>query len=295
MKKEALLAKCRAVSERAAQTRRIGERNHWLLDIALDHLTLGRAALYAAILESRTPAIPPARPRRSPAPHRQTRLPAPEGRARRRRIRPQAFRRRVVLHQVVIRAAIIPTVTTIDDRSDRVLSLGKDAPEPRPVRTPHCLKSASSATFHPRRLTVPVCNDADSVYGTSTIPDAIRGCATATTTPRPALYPGMPARSGRMTAWRGTTRESVVIWRQRTTTMTRMAAEILELTERIESLGTKQKVKLLERVMTPEMELRFAMEQMARRARHVPSRVLDRAADRAIREVRRERATRSKH
>jgi hypothetical protein len=89
--------------------------------------------------------------------------------------------------------------------------------------------------------------------------------------------------------------DASVVARQRTSTMTRMAAEILELTERIESLGTKQKVKLLERVLTPEMELRFAMEQMARRARHVPSRVLDRAADRAIREIRRERAARSKH
>ena len=88
---------------------------------------------------------------------------------------------------------------------------------------------------------------------------------------------------------------SVVIWGQRTKTMTRMAAEILELTERIESLGTKQKVKLLERVLTPEMELRFAMEHMARRSHHVPSRVLDRAADRAIREVRRERTAHSKH
>ena len=77
--------------------------------------------------------------------------------------------------------------------------------------------------------------------------------------------------------------------------MSRMAAEIRELSERIESLGTKQKVKLLERVLTPEMELRFAMEHMARRAHHVPSRVLDRAADRAIREVRRERAERSRH
>jgi hypothetical protein len=76
--------------------------------------------------------------------------------------------------------------------------------------------------------------------------------------------------------------------------MTRMAAEILELTERIESLGAKQKVKLLERVLTPEIELRLAMEHMARRIRHVPSRALDRATDRAIREVRRERATRSK-
>ena len=75
--------------------------------------------------------------------------------------------------------------------------------------------------------------------------------------------------------------------------MTRMAAEILELTERIESLGTKQKVKLLERVLTPEMELRFAMEQMCRRSRHVPS--LDRATNRAIREVRRDRASRSKN
>ena len=77
--------------------------------------------------------------------------------------------------------------------------------------------------------------------------------------------------------------------------MSRMAAEIRELSERIESLGTKQKVKLLERVLTPEMELRFAMEHMARQSRHVPSRVLDRAADRAIREVRRERAERSRH
>jgi hypothetical protein len=45
----------RAVSERAAQTLD-WSTNHFtnasLLDIALDHLTLGRAALYAAILES---------------------------------------------------------------------------------------------------------------------------------------------------------------------------------------------------------------------------------------------------
>jgi hypothetical protein len=77
--------------------------------------------------------------------------------------------------------------------------------------------------------------------------------------------------------------------------MSRMASEIRELSERIESLGTKQKVKLLERVLTPEMELRFAMEHMARRSRHVSSRVLDRAADRAIQEVRRERAERRAH
>jgi hypothetical protein len=48
-----LAAACRAVSERAAQIqkRRTGLSTYSLLDIALDHLTLGRAALYAAILE----------------------------------------------------------------------------------------------------------------------------------------------------------------------------------------------------------------------------------------------------
>jgi len=42
---------CRAVSQRADYALKIAEGNHWLLDIALDHLTLGRAGLYAAILE----------------------------------------------------------------------------------------------------------------------------------------------------------------------------------------------------------------------------------------------------
>ena len=39
-----------AVSERAAQTIKIAERNNWLLDIGLNHLTLGRAALYESLL-----------------------------------------------------------------------------------------------------------------------------------------------------------------------------------------------------------------------------------------------------
>jgi tetratricopeptide (TPR) repeat protein len=42
---------CREVEQRAAQTIKIAEHNNWLLDIALDHLTLGRAALYHAILK----------------------------------------------------------------------------------------------------------------------------------------------------------------------------------------------------------------------------------------------------
>jgi hypothetical protein len=56
----ALQDACRAVSKRAAQTLKYYERGNWasLLDIALDHLTLGRAALYAAIL-NRSAAFTP--------------------------------------------------------------------------------------------------------------------------------------------------------------------------------------------------------------------------------------------
>jgi hypothetical protein len=47
-----LLESCRAACQRAARTLRWDEQDYLsLLDIALDHLTLGRAALYAAILE----------------------------------------------------------------------------------------------------------------------------------------------------------------------------------------------------------------------------------------------------
>jgi tetratricopeptide (TPR) repeat protein len=55
LEQDALFAQCRAVSERGATALQIvlnGSRK--LLDIALGHLTLGRAALYAAILESRS-------------------------------------------------------------------------------------------------------------------------------------------------------------------------------------------------------------------------------------------------
>jgi hypothetical protein len=52
--KDELLAACRAVSERGAKMFEWRTPDDPLLDIALDHLTLGRAALYAAILESPT-------------------------------------------------------------------------------------------------------------------------------------------------------------------------------------------------------------------------------------------------
>lgn len=53
---EAPLTACAAVTQRATQTIKIAERNNWLLDIALDHFTLGRAALYAALLGNTAPA-----------------------------------------------------------------------------------------------------------------------------------------------------------------------------------------------------------------------------------------------
>ena len=53
----ATIESCRAVSERAAQTIKIAEQNNLsLLTIALDHLTLGRAALYEAVLSTGSPS-----------------------------------------------------------------------------------------------------------------------------------------------------------------------------------------------------------------------------------------------
>jgi tetratricopeptide (TPR) repeat protein len=51
-RKQELVAACRAVSERAVQTLGWVTRQDWLLDIGLDHLTLGRAALFETLLSS---------------------------------------------------------------------------------------------------------------------------------------------------------------------------------------------------------------------------------------------------
>jgi tetratricopeptide (TPR) repeat protein len=49
--KDELLAVCHAVSKRAAETLQLVTPQNWLLDIALDHLSLCRSALYAGVLE----------------------------------------------------------------------------------------------------------------------------------------------------------------------------------------------------------------------------------------------------
>lgn len=51
MQKDQHLLACGTVNERAVRAIQIASRYNWLLDIALDHLTLGRVALYRAILE----------------------------------------------------------------------------------------------------------------------------------------------------------------------------------------------------------------------------------------------------
>jgi hypothetical protein len=54
------VAACGECLGRAAEALKIAMRNNWLLDIALDHLTPGRASLYRALLSA--PAHGPAHP-----------------------------------------------------------------------------------------------------------------------------------------------------------------------------------------------------------------------------------------
>lgn len=54
-----LVQTCRDAEQRAAQTLDWITGQQWLLDIALDHLTLGRANLYRGILERPDPADDP--------------------------------------------------------------------------------------------------------------------------------------------------------------------------------------------------------------------------------------------
>ncbi|MEO8382804.1 MAG: hypothetical protein ABI779_24310 [Acidobacteriota bacterium] len=67
LRKEEWIALCRAVAVRAVQTLQwVNDARADLLSIALDHLTLGRAALYGAILESHSDRGEPAQPSSPP-------------------------------------------------------------------------------------------------------------------------------------------------------------------------------------------------------------------------------------
>jgi nucleoside phosphorylase len=52
-----LLSSCAEVFERATRATEIAVHNRWTLDTALDHLTRGRAALYAARIHARAPTL----------------------------------------------------------------------------------------------------------------------------------------------------------------------------------------------------------------------------------------------
>jgi hypothetical protein len=62
------------------------------------------------------------------------------------------------------------------------------------------------------------------------------------------------------------------------------------LQARIEALSPKAQVRLIDKVLTPAMEIRLVAERLRRKMRKVSPRTLDRAIDRAAREVRAERA-----
>jgi hypothetical protein len=68
--------------------------------------------------------------------------------------------------------------------------------------------------------------------------------------------------------------------------MARRQSEIEALRKRIEALSPKARVRLLRKVLTPEMELWLIMEDMRRKTRGQDPRAIDRDIREAVREVR---------
>lgn len=74
--------------------------------------------------------------------------------------------------------------------------------------------------------------------------------------------------------------------------MARLEKEIDELAKRIEALPAKRRFRLLERLLTPEVQLHLAVEELRRHVRVKDERQIDRVVNKAVRELRRERLTR---
>ena len=68
------------------------------------------------------------------------------------------------------------------------------------------------------------------------------------------------------------------------------AVKMDKILERVEAL--EEEVREIRQSMSPRERLRRAVEQMRRKTEHIPPRVLDRAIDSALREVRSERSGR---
>ncbi len=75
--------------------------------------------------------------------------------------------------------------------------------------------------------------------------------------------------------------------------MARTSAQIDELAQKISALPTRERVRLFEKVLTPEMELRLVAERLRSKTDRHDRRTVDRAVDQAVREVRRARGTRA--
>jgi len=69
----------------------------------------------------------------------------------------------------------------------------------------------------------------------------------------------------------------------------RISHKIQDLAEQIESLEPEERLLLLRRVVTPELELRLLAEDLQQKVRVADSRALTRDINRTVREVRSKR------
>ena len=76
--------------------------------------------------------------------------------------------------------------------------------------------------------------------------------------------------------------------------MARSARQIEKLSEQIAALSERQKVQLLDRLLTPEAQLALVAERVRRRTRGIDPRRIERDIQAAIRGVRRERRPRGR-
>ena len=68
--------------------------------------------------------------------------------------------------------------------------------------------------------------------------------------------------------------------------MAQSSLKVRDLAERIESLEPEERLALLRRVVTPELELRLLAEDLQQKVPAADSRTLARDVNRAVREVR---------
>ena len=71
--------------------------------------------------------------------------------------------------------------------------------------------------------------------------------------------------------------------------MAHAAKKIRELTQQIEALRAEDRIELLRRILTPEMELRLLAEEFSQRTQGHDPREVAREVDEAVREVRQQR------